>query len=67
MGINLLNIRRAIQFAICDYITLSKLLQRLGRRERDTSRLAVAIVFVETRQILLDDVHTLEGNTFKDL
>lgn len=67
MGINLPDIRRAIQFKISDYIMLPKLFQRLGRGERDVSCLAVAMVFVETREILPDDVHTLEGSAFKDL
>ncbi len=66
MDINLPDIRRAIQFGISDYITLPELLQQLGHGGRDASRLVVAIVFVETRQILLDDVHTLEGSAFKD-
>lgn len=67
MGINLPDICRAVQFKIFDYIMLPELLQRLGRGRRDASRLAVAMVFVEKRQILPDDVHTLEGSTFKDL
>ena len=48
MGINLPDIHHAISFKISDYIILLELLQRLGRGRRDTSRIAVAIVFVET-------------------
>ncbi len=67
MGINLLDIRRAIQFGISDYIILPKLFQRLGRGRKNASCLVVIIVFVEIQQILPDDIHTLESSTFKDL
>lgn len=39
----------------------------MGRGERDASCIAVAMVFVETRQILPNNVHTLEGSAFNDL
>ena len=67
MGINLPDIHRAISFKISDCIMLLELLQRLGSGGRDTSRIAVAIAFVETWQILSNNMHTLEGNPFKDL
>lgn len=45
---------------------LPELLQQLGRKEKDASHIAVAMVFVKTWQILSDNVHTLEGSEFKD-
>ncbi len=67
MGINLPDIYHAIQFKISDYIMLLGLLQQLRRGGKDISCLAIAMVFVKTRQILPKDVHTLEGSAFKDL
>ncbi len=67
MGINLPDIRHAIQFKISDYIMLPELFQRLGRGERDVFYLAIAMIFIETRRILPDNVHILEGSAFKDL
>lgn len=67
IDINLSDIQRAVQFKISEYISLPELLRRLGCRGRDVSRPAIAIVFVETRQILLDDLNTLDGSAFKDL
>ncbi len=46
---------------------LSELLQQLSRGGKDVSYLAIAMIFMETRQILHDNLHTLEGSTFKDL
>ncbi len=67
MGINLLNICRTIQFKISDYIMLSELLQRLGHGGKNVSCLAIAMVFIEMRQILPEDVHILEESAFKGL
>ncbi len=67
IGINLFDIRRAVQFKISDYIMLPELVQRLGRGGRNVSSLAVALIFVDPRQILSTDVHTLDGSAFKDL
>ncbi len=67
MGINLPDICHAIQFKISDYIMLPELFQRLPRGGKNVPCLAIAMVFVETRQILPEDVHTLEGSTFKEL
>ncbi len=66
MGINIPHICHAIQFKISDYIMLPELFQRLERGGRNVSCLAIAIVFIETRQILPEDVHTLKESTFKD-
>lgn len=66
MGIHLADIRRAIQFKISDYIMLPELFQQLGREKRDVSCLAIAIVFVEIRQILIDNMHILKKSAFKD-
>lgn len=67
MGINLCDIRRTVQFRISHYIMLLELLQRLGCAGRDVSSIAVALIFVDTGQILPTDMHTLDGNAFKDL
>ncbi len=67
MGINFPDIRHIVQFMISDYIMLLELLQRLERGGRDVSSLAVALIFVDLRQILHTDVHTLDGSAFKDL
>lgn len=66
MGTNFPNICRAIQFKISDYIMLLVLLHWLESEERDASCIAIAIVFIEMRQILPEDVYTLEGSAFKD-
>lgn len=67
MGINLPDIMCTVQFKIADYIILPELLQRLSRAGKDISRLAVAIIFVCTSQILLDNVQSLESSPFKNL
>ncbi len=46
IGINLFDICRYIQFEISNYITLPKLPLRLGYKGRDTSHLAVVMIFV---------------------
>ncbi len=67
IGINILDIMRAVQFKIPNFIALPELLQRLGRAGRDKSRAAIAIVFVHPSQVLPDNVHTLEHSAFKSL
>ena len=67
IGINLPDIHCGIQFKISDYIMLPELFQQLRHGERDASRIAVAIVFIEMWQILPNNVHILEKNVFKDL
>ena len=67
MGINFPDIRHTIQFKMSDCIMLSKLFEQLKYKGRDVFCLAVAIVFVQIRQILSDDVHILEKSTFKYL
>ncbi len=47
MGINLSDIRRAVQFKISDHIILLELLQRLGCRGRNVFSLVVALIFVD--------------------
>ncbi len=66
MNINLPDIRCVVQFKISNYIMLPKLFQRLGRRDRDVFSLAVALIFIDLRQILSTNVHTLDGSAFKD-
>ena len=67
MGINIPDIMRAVQFKIPNFIALPELLQRLGRRGRDKSSTAMAIVFVSSSQVLPDNVHMLEQSAFKNL
>lgn len=66
MDINLLYISHAIQSKIFDYIMIPELFQRLRREGRDVSSIVVAMVFIETRQILPDNMYILEGSAFKD-
>lgn len=66
MGINFLDIHHTIQYKISDYIILLKFFQRLGRGGKNVSCLVVSIVFVETWQILPDNMHTLKETVFKD-
>ena len=67
MGINILDIMRAVQFKIPDFISLSELLQRLGQKGRDKSHALVTLVFIHPSQVLPDDVHMLEQSAFKNL
>ena len=67
LGINLRDILRSFQWKVSKHLTLPDLLQRLGRAGRDPTLQAVAMVFVNTSQILPDNVHTLESSMFKDL
>lgn len=67
MGINIPDIIRVVQFEILDFIVLPKLLQRLGWGGRDKSCAVVAIIFVYSRQILPDNMHTQEHSAFKSL
>ena len=67
MGINLYDIRCAVQLRISHYIMLPELLQRLRRAGRDVSSIAVAFIFVDIGQTLPTNVHTLDGIAFKNL
>lgn len=49
MGVNIPDIKRFIQWKIFDLLTLATLVQRIGQAGRDTSVLAVAVVFVEKK------------------
>lgn len=46
---------------------LFKLFYRLRCRGKDSFCIAVAMVIVETQQILLDNVYILKGSAFQDL
>ena len=67
MGINIPDIMHVVQFKISDFIALPELLQRLSRGRRDKSRTAMAIVFVSSSQVLLDNMYMLEQSAFKNL
>ena len=67
MSINLLDIFHVIQFKIFNFIILSKLLQQLRYGKKDIFRIAIAIVFVKTPQILSDNIYTLEESTFNNV
>lgn len=54
-----------VEFKMSDFITLPKLLQRLGWVERDKSRAAIAMVFVYPSQVLSDIGYILKHSTFK--
>lgn len=56
MGVNIPDIKRVIQWKIFDLLTLATLVQRIEQAGRDTSILAVAVVFVEKKQILSNDM-----------
>lgn len=56
-----------IQFYIPDFITLSELLQRVGRGGRDKFCATIALVFIHLSQVLSDNVHILELSAFKKL
>lgn len=67
LGINLRDIARAFQWKVSKHLALLKLLQRLGEAGRDPFCQAVAILFVNSKQILSNNIHTLEASPFKDL
>lgn len=46
---------------------LPELFQRLKYKKKNVSCIVVAKIFIETQQILPNNVHKLEKNTFKDL
>lgn len=67
IGINIPNIMRIVQFKVSNFITLTKLLQWLGRGSKDKSRVVITIVFVHSCQVLLNNMHIPEQSTFKNL
>ena len=67
LDISLRDIMRAFQWKVSKYLALPELLQRLGRAGRNASCQAIAVLFVNSKQILPDDIHTLEASPFKDL
>lgn len=56
MGINIPDIKRVIQWKVFDLLTLATLVQCIARAGRDPSIHAIAVVFVEKKQILLNDM-----------
>ena len=67
MGINIPDIMHMIQFQTPDFITLLELLQRLGQAEINKSYVTIAMIFIYSSQTLLDNMHILEQNAFKNL
>ena len=56
MGVNIPDIKRVIQWKIFDFLTLATLVQCIGRAGRDPNIRAVAVVFVEKKLILPNDM-----------
>lgn len=66
MGVNIRNMTRTVQWKISDRLVLAALLQRIGRAGRDKAFSAVAIVFVESKHLLPQDVTSDETSRFRD-
>lgn len=56
MGVNIPDIEWVIQWMIYDHLTLATLVQRMGRAERDSKISAVAVLFVEQKQVLPENI-----------
>lgn len=52
MGVNISNSKHVIQWKIFDLLTLAILVQRIEQAGRDSSIRAIAVIFVEKKQIL---------------
>lgn len=66
MGVNLQDVVRAIQWKILEHLTLAALLQRIGRAGRDQAMPAVAIVFIDSKHILPEDISETEDSLFRE-
>lgn len=67
MGVNIQNVARVIQWKIADHLVLAALVQRIGRAGRDKTLPAVAIIFVESKHFLRDDVALNTDSPFREL
>ena len=64
MGVDILDVTRAIQWKICNHLVLASLLQQIGRAGRDKTLSAVAIVFVESKHFLPEGIASDENSLF---
>lgn len=67
IDMNIPDIMHIVQFKISDFITLPDLLWWLGQERRNKFYTIIAIVFIYSSQILLDNMHMLKYSTFKSL
>ncbi len=56
MGVDILDIKRVIQWKIVDHFTLATILQRIGRAARRKEIQAVVVVFVKSKYILPENM-----------
>ena len=56
MGVDIPDIRRVIQWTIVEHSTLATILQQIGHAAQRIEILAVAVVFVESKHILPEDM-----------
>lgn len=66
INLDIPDITRIVQWKIPKRLTFAVLIQRLGRAGMDALLPAVALVFVEKKHILPDDMHEINDSDFKN-
>ena len=64
--VNIWDMACAIQWNISDYLVFATLLQRIGRAGHNKTLLTIAIVFIDFRYILPDDIANVKESLFHD-
>ena len=64
MGVDIPDMVHAIQWKICDHLVFASLLQQIGQAGRDKTLLTVAIMFIESKHFLPEDIASDKNNTF---
>ena len=62
MSVNIPNIKRVIQWKVFDFLTFAILVQCIRQASRDLNICAIAVVFLEKKQILPNDISKATAN-----